>query len=94
MREHYEVNVVGTLVLFQAVYSLIKATADAPESSESKSTPKFVAISSFGGSIAVGATLPGVGIAAYGASKAALNYLVRRINAENEFLGESARFRV
>ncbi|KII88997.1 hypothetical protein PLICRDRAFT_160008 [Plicaturopsis crispa FD-325 SS-3] len=78
MREHYEVNVVGTLVLFQAFTAPLGTTA--------RPHPKFVAISSFGGSIAVGATLPGVGIAAYGASKAALNYLVRRINAENEFL--------
>jgi short-subunit dehydrogenase len=72
-----QVNVNGTLVLFQATYALLKA---------STSTPKFVAVSSFIGSIAIGPTIP-VKLVTYGASKAALNFVVRKMHQENEGLG-------
>jgi len=72
MRVHYEVNVIGTLVLFQAAWPLLKASP----------SPKFVAISSGAGSIADGASIP-VGFTAYGASKAGLNYLVRKLHFEH-----------
>lgn len=71
-----QVNVNGTLVLFQAVYSLLAENAGS----------KFVAISSGAGSLAVGAALP-MKFFAYGASKAGVNYLVRRIHFEHPELG-------
>jgi len=46
MREHYDVNVIGTLVLFQATYPLLSASTP---------TPKFIPISSGAGSILDGA---------------------------------------
>jgi len=76
MRDHFEVNVIGTLVLLQATYPLLKA---------STISPKFVPISSGAGSITDGATMP-VGMLAYGSSKAALNYLTRKLHFEYENL--------
>jgi NAD(P)-dependent dehydrogenase (short-subunit alcohol dehydrogenase family) len=72
-----QVNVNGTLVLFQATYPLLKA---------STSTPKFIAVSSVAGSITIGPTMPMKAVA-YGASKAALNFVVRKLHQENEGLG-------
>lgn len=71
--DHHAVNTLGPLVLFQAVYPLL---------SESK-RPKFIVISSQGGSISDQSKLQ-FPIAAYGSSKAALNYLVRKIHFEHE----------
>ena len=68
----------GTLVLFQSTYPLLQASP----------TPKFVIISSGAGTISVGSQMP-VGVLAYGASKAAVNYLARKLHFENERLGES-----
>ncbi|KII86985.1 hypothetical protein PLICRDRAFT_113403 [Plicaturopsis crispa FD-325 SS-3] len=75
MRDHYEasVNVIGTVVLYQAVYSLLKASP----------SPKFVGISSMGGSVTIGPTIP-FGLFAYGATKAALNWFTRKVHHENE----------
>ncbi|EJU05878.1 NADP-binding protein [Dacryopinax primogenitus] len=69
MKEHFEVNVVGTLVLFQCTYALI---------SRSSPQPKFIPVSSGAGSLKDGTRffLP---VMAYGASKAAENYLARRL---------------
>jgi NAD(P)-dependent dehydrogenase (short-subunit alcohol dehydrogenase family) len=78
MAEHYAVNTIGPLVLFQATYPLLKA---------SSSTPKFIPISSSGGSIEKRAGTPGLPYLAYGASKAALNYLARKLRADHEGLG-------
>jgi len=72
MHVHYEVNVIGTLVLFQAAWPLLKASP----------SPKFVPISSGAGSIAEGAPMP-VGMLAYGASKAAMNYLACKLHFEH-----------
>jgi NAD(P)-dependent dehydrogenase (short-subunit alcohol dehydrogenase family) len=66
----------GPLVLFQATYPLLKA---------STSTPKFIAISSVGGSIEIGGAMTMKGIA-YGASKAALNFVIRKLHHENDGL--------
>jgi NAD(P)-dependent dehydrogenase (short-subunit alcohol dehydrogenase family) len=71
-----QVNVNGALVLFQATYPLLKA---------STSTPKFIGISSMGGSIEIGSAMPLKGLA-YGASKAALNYVIRKLHHENDGL--------
>jgi NAD(P)-dependent dehydrogenase (short-subunit alcohol dehydrogenase family) len=77
VREHFEVNTIGVLALFQATYPLLQA---------STSTPKFIPISSLGGSITMGTVVP-MPTLAYGISKAALNYLTRKLRAENEGLG-------
>ncbi|KII84565.1 hypothetical protein PLICRDRAFT_45941 [Plicaturopsis crispa FD-325 SS-3] len=77
VEHHFKVNAIGPLVLFQAFYVLLRA---AP-----RGVPKFVVISSFVGSIEAGAALP-LGLSAYGTSKAAINYLTRKIHFENERL--------
>ncbi|KAI4294028.1 NAD(P)-binding protein [Schizophyllum commune Loenen D] len=69
MIRHFEVNTNGALVLFQAAYPLLK---------ESK-TPKFVAVSSVIGSITMAAELP-VNVYPYGASKAAINWIMRKLH--------------
>ncbi|KAJ7769958.1 NAD(P)-binding protein [Mycena metata] len=74
VRRHYEVNFVGTLILFQATYKLLKASQK----------PKFVPISA-GGASSKYAGLT-VAIMAYLSSKVALNYLARKIHVENEWL--------
>jgi len=73
MREHFNINVVGTHVLFQATYPLLSA---------STSSPKFIPISSGAGSITLGPSFP-AGILAYGTSKAAENYLARKLHFEH-----------
>ncbi|KAL1756796.1 hypothetical protein FB107DRAFT_289842 [Schizophyllum commune] len=69
MVRHLEVNTNGALVLFQAVYPLLK---------ESK-TPKFVAITSQVGSIVLVGEIP-LMMYPYGASKAALNWVMRKLH--------------
>lgn len=69
-----QVNVVGTFVLFRASYELLKSSTP---------SPKFIAISTGAGSIEYGAALP-VGFVPYGVSKAALNYLARKLHFEYE----------
>lgn len=72
VREHFEVNAVGTLLLFQATWPLLKLS----------SSPMFVAISTGVASIGdmESIRLPAT---AYGMSKVALNYMVRKIHFEN-----------
>ncbi|WVQ81962.1 hypothetical protein IAT38_004089 [Cryptococcus sp. DSM 104549] len=67
---HYEVNVRGPLVLYQAVYPLLQEGA------------KFTVISSLLGSNSMGPEWRGFGGGLYGAAKAAVNYLVREIHFE------------
>ncbi|KII87104.1 hypothetical protein PLICRDRAFT_112652 [Plicaturopsis crispa FD-325 SS-3] len=76
VERHFKVNAVGPLVLFQAFYPLLQAAPG---------IPKFAFISTFGGSIESGAASP-LGLSAYGPSKAALNFLSRKIHFENERL--------
>lgn len=71
--KHFSVNVLGPLMLFQAVRPLML---------EAKH-PIFMAMSSAAGSIG-GIELAPVPNAAYGTSKAALNYLTRKIHFEND----------
>jgi NAD(P)-dependent dehydrogenase (short-subunit alcohol dehydrogenase family) len=73
-----KVNVNGPLVLFQTVYPLLKASTP---------SPKFMAISSIAGSITIAPGFPYKSIA-YGASKAALNFVVRKLHSENDELSE------
>jgi norsolorinic acid ketoreductase len=72
MIEHFQVNVVGPLLLFQATAELLDAS---PE-------PRFFTISSAVGSISFQENLP-LESSAYGSSKAALNFITSRIHFEN-----------
>lgn len=75
LREHLEVNAVGPAILFQAVRPLL----------EQSKAPRFVYISSIIGSIGVGGNMASP-MGAYGASKAAGNYLTVRIHQEHPSL--------
>ncbi|TFK37008.1 hypothetical protein BDQ12DRAFT_724461 [Crucibulum laeve] len=76
MTEFLQANVIGVLVLFQAMHHLLKA---------SKSSPKFVPLSSPVASLTAYISIP-AGYTCYGVSKAAVNYIARRIHYENEWL--------
>jgi norsolorinic acid ketoreductase len=69
MRHCFEVNTLGPLKLFQAAWPLLQ---------KSKS-PQFVVMSSYLGSIGEAGSAP---CAAYGVSKAAVNYLTSKIAKE------------
>jgi len=71
IRDHLDVNYIGTLILLQATLPLLEASADA----------KFVLVSSFLGSLGGMENYP-LPVLAYGASKAAANYLVRKVHYE------------
>lgn len=75
IREHFEVNAVAPLLLFQASWPLL----------EKSDNPKFVTITSAVGSIGDMDRIPWP-TSAYGTSKAAVNYLTRKIHFENEKL--------
>ncbi|KAI8808558.1 hypothetical protein BJ742DRAFT_807822 [Cladochytrium replicatum] len=74
MRDHWEVNALGPMLLFQATWPLLQKSNEAH--------PKFVGIST--GLASVGATdalsYPGT---AYSSSKVALNYIVRKIQVDH-----------
>jgi len=72
MAEHYLVNTIGVVALFQAVLPLL---------SNSQKQRKFIAISSKAGSIGNMDKVPN---SAYGVTKAALNYIVKKIHLEHE----------
>ncbi|KAI5890002.1 NAD(P)-binding protein [Schizophyllum commune H4-8] len=73
MREHYDTNVIGTLVLFQAAYPLLKTSP----------THKFIVMGAKGGSITNGPEY-GILVGAYGCTKAAVHYLAKKLQFENE----------
>ena len=77
VRRHFEVNLIGVLALFQAMEPLLRKA-------QSKN-PKFIALSSNLGSIGLAPFIPGPWFC-YGVTKAALNYLVRRVHVENDWL--------
>lgn len=72
--EHFQTNTIGTVVLFQAVEPLLRA---------STASPRFIVLSSSLGSI--GDMVPEKSMA-YGSSKAALNFITRKIHEEYEYL--------
>ena len=75
LQQHISANTIGTLTLFQAMLPLLR-----------KSTrPKFVLLGSPMGSIGAMHERP-VPMSAYGVSKAAAHYLVRKMHFENEDL--------
>ncbi|PVH75363.1 aflatoxin biosynthesis ketoreductase-like protein nor-1 [Cadophora sp. DSE1049] len=72
VRRHFEVNTIGPLTLIQAFMPLLLASP----------SPKFLVITSSIGSISDMEKFP-VPFFAYGISKAAANYLVRKVAFEN-----------
>ncbi|KAI4518100.1 NAD(P)-binding protein [Schizophyllum commune Loenen D] len=76
MREHYDVNVIGTLVLFQAAYPLMKTSP----------TRKFIVIGAHGGAITTGPEY-GIMLGPYAVTKAAVHYLAKKLQFENEDFG-------
>ncbi|EJU05886.1 NADP-binding protein [Dacryopinax primogenitus] len=72
MREHFEINVLGPLALFKACYPLLRTSTE---------DPKFAVISSIVGSTELGTVRPWPS-AAYGTSKAAVNWLTRKLEYE------------
>ncbi|KAF4549137.1 Short chain dehydrogenase-like protein 6 [Elsinoe fawcettii] len=78
LSDHFEVNAVAPLALLRAFAPLLKASTD----------PKFVAISSLVGSMGLMKEMMEYGNVAspYGASKAALNWMVQRVNLEEDWL--------
>ncbi|KAJ7355857.1 hypothetical protein DFH08DRAFT_922749 [Mycena albidolilacea] len=74
-RDHWEVNTLGLIVLFQAVQKLLFASPTG--------APKFAYITSGAGSIS---SYVNMSLAVYGSSKAAANYLVKALDVENPSL--------
>ena len=81
MKEHIEVNALGALALFQATLPLLQNTRTARGSGMAK----FVTVSSPIGSIGGMEQRP-FPMSAYGASKAALNWMTRKMHFEHEGL--------
>jgi norsolorinic acid ketoreductase len=77
VRQNFDVNLIGVLALFQAFEPLLRKAPN--------KNPKFIALSSNLGSIGLAPYVPGPWFC-YGVTKAALNYLVRRIHVENDWL--------
>lgn len=71
-KDHLDVNTTGTLILFQAVYELLNASKN----------PKFIPIGTPVGSIGEIEQFP-LASTAYGTSKAALNFLTRKLHFEH-----------
>ena len=74
-KDHVEINAYGPLLLFQAVKPLL----------DKAKQPKFVALGSPLGSIG-GMEMRPYPMGAYGASKAMLHYIMRKVHLENETL--------
>ncbi|KAL4959047.1 SDR family oxidoreductase [Aspergillus stella-maris] len=73
LRACFETNTIAPLLLFQALFPLLRKSPTG--------APKFISISSSVGSIAAQEPLPG---GAYGPSKAALNWLTRALHFQHE----------
>jgi len=80
LRDHFNTNAIGPVLLFQATKPLLQASKSG--------NPVFLAISTLIGSIGgqeILAGLPPI-LSPYGSSKAALNWLVRRLHYEESWL--------
>ena len=73
LMEHFDVNTAGVVRIFQATLPLLQKS----------SKPLFVVNSSVAGTISGMEHMPFT-VSSYGASKAAVNFLTRRIHFENE----------
>ncbi|KAF2847575.1 short-chain dehydrogenase [Plenodomus tracheiphilus IPT5] len=82
IKEHFLVNTIAPVLLFQATADLLKASPSG--------TPKFVAVSTLIGSVGFQDTLVSLSfpntVSPYGASKSALNWFVRRLTWEEPWL--------
>ncbi|KAF3035531.1 hypothetical protein E8E12_001562 [Didymella heteroderae] len=80
LRDHFNTNAVGPVLLFQAVKPLLQASKS--------DKPIFLATSTVVGSIGGQEALAGLPpvLSPYGSSKAALNWLVRRLHYEEPWL--------
>jgi norsolorinic acid ketoreductase len=76
MEDHFILNVLGPLRLFQAMLPFLKASTQ---------TPKLVVLSTAIASLELSPSFP-LPTTAYGSSKATVNFVVRRIHAEEEWL--------
>ncbi|KAJ6507769.1 hypothetical protein C8R47DRAFT_1208805 [Mycena vitilis] len=74
-RDHWEVNTLGPVVLFQAAHTLLLASPTG--------TPTFALISSAGASMT---SYTHLSASAYGSSKAAANFLIKVLDAEHPTL--------
>lgn len=84
LTEHYETNTLGPILLYQTLYALLTAKAGDKGDEERK----FVLISSSLGSI--GAMEGAVPSLAYGVSKAAANYFVKKVHFEEKAIAAIA----
>lgn len=75
LQRHVDTNTYGLLRLFQAIWPMLQRST----------RPKLIYVSSQQGSIATAATNPAA-TGAYGLSKAAANFLIAKIGAENQNL--------
>ena len=73
--DHFNVNTIGPVLLFQATWSLLDRVE----------APKFVVLSSIIGTIGGMEKVP-LPAVAYGVSKAAINYVSRKLHFEHEKL--------
>jgi len=73
LRQHFEVNTVGPVRLFNAFFPLLTRSTN----------PKFIVVSSMVGSIASQVNFAGFRTANYGSSKAAINFITQRIHLEH-----------
>ncbi|KAG7048196.1 short-chain dehydrogenase [Colletotrichum scovillei] len=80
IRDHFAVNTIGPLLLFQATAPLLKASKTG--------RPVFVAVTSMLGTISGMESLESLppALSPYGASKAALNWFIRRLHFEETWL--------
>lgn len=82
MRHLFDVNFFSFIPLFQAVHPLLKATAD----SKGEGQAKLLVVSSNAAQIVDMEKAAFVMLGPYGSTKAALNYVVRRVHFENPWL--------
>ncbi|KAJ9626240.1 hypothetical protein H2203_003872 [Taxawa tesnikishii (nom. ined.)] len=74
--DHWRVNTLGPVLLFQAAWPLLEKSA----------APQFVVVSTGVASIGDMASLPPIPASAYASSKAAVNWLTRKMHFEHERL--------
>lgn len=86
IREFFEVNTLGPLKLYEATYPLLKAASDKKGEAASENAPMFIGMTSAVSRFHNAEQGAPFIIGAYGASKAALNYLVKKAHLENEWL--------
>ncbi|KAM7194465.1 hypothetical protein V8F20_007991 [Naviculisporaceae sp. PSN 640] len=86
IREFFEVNTLGPLKLYEATYPLLKAAFDKKGEAALEKAPMFIGVTSAASSIHNAEQGAPFIIGAYGASKAALNFLVKKAHVENDWL--------